>query len=696
MMMLLGVANAYAQEEVSDMPDIELDEVTIVGRNEIREMREATMPVSVLSIKQLEGTTTNINDALARTTGITVRNTGGVGSASRISVRGLEGKRMGIYIDEAAIGQLSDYMSLNDVPTDMIERIEVYKGIVPYRFGGSALGGAVNVVTKEYPPVYLDASYEIASFNTHKLNSAFKRNNKKTGLQFGLGGVLTYSDNSYEMELPNLDNRVVKRDHDRFKKAMIGGSLKATKWYFDEAKMELVYTATNAQIQGIDFDIREAYTHGQAGIGAITLKRDNFLFDGLDFDFDACYSYGQNGLYDAAKYRYDWDGNRYNAVSAYGGEQGNYASDSDNRTHDFTSKLNLNYLLNKHSTFNLNLYATHTRQKPENELMDLSFGYQTNFPSQMSSFTVGFSYDLTLFDGKFMSATTIKNFNFSSDTKVLEYTFLNKPKEISLNRNYWGGSESLRYKLTKRLLAKASFSSEVRIPTSEELAGNGYSILPATDLRPERCNGLNAGLLYHRNHKYGFIEIEGNYFLNELQDMIRYQADMIPSMARYANFGTVRTKGVELEFKGDVARVLYLYANATYQDLRDKREYETGSSAPNPTYNKRMPNIPYLLANLGIELHKENLFGGKDQNSRFLVDASYIHEYFYDFEMSKYQDRKIPTSLTFDAGIEHSFKRDSWILSFKVKNLTDQKVYSDLNRPLPGRNFAFKVRYVMK
>ena len=693
--MLLVFANAYAQEDAADYFEL-IEGVTVVGRNEIREMREATMPVSVLSIKQLEGTSTNINDALARTTGITVRNTGGVGSASRISVRGLEGKRMGIYIDEAAIGQLSDYMSLNDVPTDMIERIEIYKGIVPYRFGGSALGGAVNVVTKEYPPVYLDASYEIASFNTHKLNSAFKRNNKKTGLQFGLGGVLTYSDNSYEMELPNLDNRVVKRDHDRFKKAMVGGSLKATKWYFDEAKLELIYTATNAQIQGIDFDIREAYTHGQAGISAITLKRDNFLFDGLDFDFSACYSYGQNGLYDAAKYRYDWDGTRYNSVSAYGGEQGNYASDSDNRTHDIVSKLNLNYLLNKHSTFNLNLYATQTRQKPENELMDLSFGYQTNFPSRMSSFTVGFSYDLTLFDGKFMSATTVKNFNFSSDTKVLEYTFINSPKDISLNRNYWGGSESLRYKLTKKLLAKASFSSEVRIPTSEELVGNGYSILPATDLRPERCNVLNAGLLYHRNHKYGFIEIEGNYFLNELQDMIRYQADMIPCMARYANFGTVRTKGVEFEFKGDVARALYLYANATYQDLRDKREHETGSSSPNPTYNKRMPNIPFVLANFGFELHKENLFSGKGQNSRFLVDASYVHEYFYDFEMSKYQDRKIPTSLTFDAGIEHSFKRDSWTLSFKVKNLTDQKVYSDLNRPLPGRNFSFKVRYVMK
>ena len=699
-MMLAGLAitSSYAQEQgdLEDIPDFELEEYTIVGRNEIREMREATMPISVISVKQLEGTSTNINDALSRTTGITIRNTGGVGSASRISVRGLEGKRMGIYIDEAAIGQLSDYMSLNDVPTDMIDRIEIYKGIVPYRFGGSALGGAVNVVTKEYPPVYLDASYEIASFNTHKLNSAFKRNNKKTGLQFGLGGVLTYSDNNYEMELPNLDNRVVKRDHDRFKKAMVGGSLKATKWYFDEVKLELVCTATNAEIQGIDFDIREAYTHGKAAITALSLKRDNFIAKGLDFDFDACYSYGQNGLYDAAPYRYDWDGNRYNAVSAYGGEQGNYASDSDNRTHDFTSKLNLNYLLSKHSTFNLNLYGTHTKQKPENELMDLSFGYQTNFPSHMSSFTIGFSYDLTLLDGKFMSATTIKNFNYSSQTKVLEQTFINKPIDISLNRNYWGGSESLRYKFTKHMLAKASFSSEVRIPTSEELVGNGYSILPSTDLKPERCNGLNAGLLYHKYNKYGFIEIEGNYFLNELKEMIRYQADMIPCMARYANFGTVRTKGVELEFKGDVSKVLYLYANATYQDLRDRREHETGSSAENPTYNKRMPNIPYLLGNLGFELHKENLFGGKGQNSRFLTDVSYIHEYFYDFEMSKYQERKIPTSLTFDAGIEHSFRKDSWTLSFKVKNLTDRKVYSDLNRPLPGRNFSFKIRYVMK
>ena len=79
-----------------------LEGVTVTTRSEIRKLRESAMPISVIGQQQLQGTASNINDVLARTVGVTVRNTGGMGSASRISVRGLEGKRMGIYIDENA------------------------------------------------------------------------------------------------------------------------------------------------------------------------------------------------------------------------------------------------------------------------------------------------------------------------------------------------------------------------------------------------------------------------------------------------------------------------------------------------------------------------------------------------------------------------------------------------------------------
>ena len=83
------------------------------------------------------------------------------------------------------------------------------------------------MVLKEYPPVYMDFSYESGSFNTHQASPIFKWTNRKSGLQFGLGGVFSFSKNNYKMMLANLDNRIVKRDHDSFKKIIGGGSIKA-------------------------------------------------------------------------------------------------------------------------------------------------------------------------------------------------------------------------------------------------------------------------------------------------------------------------------------------------------------------------------------------------------------------------------------------------------------------------------------
>ena len=274
---------------------------------------------------------------------------------------------------------------------------------------------------------------------------------------------------------------------------------------------------------------------------------------------------------------------------------------------------------------------------------------------------------------------------------------MREPEPVKISKSYVGFSDAMRYKFTEDLMLKASFNSEVRIPTSEELIGNGYSILASPALKPERTSGVNIGMLYRHLKKHGgLVEIELNGFYNQLKDMIRFTPDMIPTMARYRNFGSVRTVGVEFEAKGDVLPMLYLYANATYQDLRDVRKLTPGTTVENPTYNKRIPNIPYLLANFGAEFHKENLFGGKEQNTRVLFDASYVHKYFYDFEVSRYQDKKIPAALTMDAAVEHSFGNDRWTLTFKVKNLTNRRVVSEFNRPLPGRYIGFKVRYLLK
>lgn len=674
-----------------------LGTANVVGHSVVHQLKYAPQIVSLVGERQLQGTASSLNEVLNRVAGVTIRSTGGVGSPSRISVRGLEGKRMGLFVDEAAIGQFSNFVNLDDIPTDMIERVEIYKGIVPYRLGGDALGGAVNVVVKDYPPRYLDASYEYGSFNTHRFNSVFKRHNAETGLEWGAGGLYVHSDNDYEMTLHHLGDIRVRRNHDAFTKAVAGGSLKATKWWFDELKLEAIATLTRQEMQGIELDYQHAFNHARSILGSVTAKRQNFFVKGLDFDLSAAVNVGSYGQVDTAHVVRGWDGTTRRSQSPYGGETMNFPSDSHNSTLNWVSKLNMNYELSENHLVNLNVYGSGTALHPENAVMDRALGYRVGYDSRLNSITTGLSYDAFFFNRRLQTALTLKNFYINSRGQHLENYFLNQLKPIYIDRVEWGANFAVAYRPIQEWLFKAAVSSEVRIPSSEELIGNGYTIVPSPELKPERNNSLNFGMLYHKNlERGGMFEAELNVFASQLTDMIRFTPGMIPSTARYANFGAVNSKGVEGEVKGDFTPWLYAYVNATWQDLRDVRQFIPETKVPNPSYEKRIPNVPYMMANCGLELHGKNWLGGQGQNTRVLLDASYIHQYFYDFELSRYQDRKIPTSLTCDAAIEHSFDNNRWTLTFKLRNLTNREVVSEFNRPLPGRNFSIKLRYLFR
>ncbi len=674
-----------------------LGTANVVGHSVVHQLKYAPQIVSLVGERQLQGTASSLNEVLNRVAGVTIRSTGGVGSPSRISVRGLEGKRMGLFVDEAAIGQFSNFVNLDDIPTDMIERVEIYKGIVPYRLGGDALGGAVNVVVKDYPPRYLDASYEYGSFNTHRFNSVFKRHNAETGLEWGAGGLYVHSDNDYEMTLHHQGDIRVRRNHDAFTKAVAGGSLKATKWWFDELKLEAIATLTRQELQGIELDYQHAFNHARSILGSVTAKRQNFFVKGLDFDLSAAVNVGSYGQVDTAHVVRGWDGTTRRSQSPYGGETMNFPSDSHNSTLNWVSKLNMNYELSENHLVNLNVYGSGTALHPENAVMDRALGYRVGYDSRLNSITTGLSYDAFFLDRRWQTALTLKNFYINSRGQHLENYFLNQLKPIYIDRVEWGANFAVAYRPIQEWLFKAAVSSEVRIPSSEELIGNGYTIVPSPELKPERNNSLNLGVLYHKNlERGGMFEAELNVFASQLTDMIRFTPGMIPSTARYANFGAVNSKGVEGEVKGDFTPWLYAYVNATWQDLRDVRQFIPETKVPNPSYEKRIPNVPYMMANCGLELHGRNWLGGQGQNTRVLLDASYIHQYFYDFELSRYQDRKIPTSLTCDAAIEHSFDNNRWTLTFKLRNLTNREVVSEFNRPLPGRNFSIKLRYLFR
>ena len=73
----------------------EISGVTVSGKSIAHQKKEQSMPVTVIDMSNLRGTVSSVQDILLKTVGITLRSSGGVGSSSRISVRGLEGKRIG-------------------------------------------------------------------------------------------------------------------------------------------------------------------------------------------------------------------------------------------------------------------------------------------------------------------------------------------------------------------------------------------------------------------------------------------------------------------------------------------------------------------------------------------------------------------------------------------------------------------------
>ena len=671
----------------------EISGVTVSGKSIAHQKKEESMPVTVIDMSNMRGTVSNVQDILAKTVGVTLRTSGGVGSSSRISVRGLEGKRIGFFIDELPMTEQTDYLDINDIPVDMIDRIEIYKGVVPARFGGSSLGGAINIVIREYPDKYADLSYGYESFNTHKAQGVFKRNLKARGLVFGIGGGYTTSDNNYTFDSPYREGLRITRNHDKYRKYIIGGSFKAKKWWFDEVEFEPVVVKTYKEIQGIEYDIREAHSESLMAGLANKLTKDNFLTEGLNFDMFSGVVLTKMNFIDKATRRYEWDGSSYPTPSRYGGEVGyNFPSDSDDQKLSFINKTNLEYIINERHSFNFNSVFSIAKGTPKDELKTLSLGKQVNFDSRMHSWVSGLTYDLRSLNDVFLNSLTVRYYQYTMHTQMAPL-FVPGKYDVDLQKNNWGVNNAMRYRFLPSLMGKLSAGYEVRIPSESELLGDGISVVPSADLLPERNASANLGLLFDLTGKHPTnAQIEMNFFYMYLQDMIRYTAGLIG--AQYQNFGEMRTLGVEFEAKADVLPSLYAYVNTTYQDLRDTRDYEPASTVPNPTKNKRMPNIPYLMANAGIEFHRENLLGGNGQNTRLFADVAFVEEYFYDFEMTQLQKRRIPRSTTIDIGFEHSFLNKKLFISGKLRNITNEKTLSEFNRPLPGINGGVKIRVI--
>ena len=139
----------------------ELGDVSVVGKDRTQRLRDGAFSVNAVNIGDKANSINDITDIINRTAGVKVRTQGGMGSDFDLSVNGLSGNSIRYFIDGVPLETKGAGMKFSDIPINLIQRIEIYKGVVPSSFGIDALGGAVNIVTKtpntQHPSPYIDA-----------------------------------------------------------------------------------------------------------------------------------------------------------------------------------------------------------------------------------------------------------------------------------------------------------------------------------------------------------------------------------------------------------------------------------------------------------------------------------------------------------------------------------------------------------
>ena len=168
-----------------------LDEIVVTANRNVTTRRMAPSLVKVLDV----GTLTKVNaasiaDGLNFQPGVRVEDNCQNCGFQQVRINGLDGHYSQILIDSRPIfSALSGVYGLEQIPANMIERVEVVRGGGSALFGSSAVGGTVNIITREPLHNSASATHSSTSFNgtnawdhNTMLNASLVTDNGKAGI----------------------------------------------------------------------------------------------------------------------------------------------------------------------------------------------------------------------------------------------------------------------------------------------------------------------------------------------------------------------------------------------------------------------------------------------------------------------------------------------------------------------------------
>ena len=655
------------RQNITISPETQLlDEVTVVSTGVSRLKRSAFNAVAV-DTKELQNTTKNLSDALAKAPGMKLRESGGVGSDMQLMLDGFSGKHVKVFIDGVPQEGVGSSFGLNNIPVNFADRIEVYKGVVPVGFGTDAIGGVINIVTnKKRRRWFLDASYSYGSFNTHKSNVNFGQT-FKNGFTYEINAFQNYSDNDYHIEAPvedfetgriDRDKKVrVKRFNDTYhNEAVVGKVGVVDKKWADRLMLGFTYSNMYQDIQtGVRQDIVYGQKHrkGHSLMPSLEYYKRNLFAKGLDVALTVNYNKNLTTNVDTASYKYNWYGDRKLLNSP--GEQSYQHSRADNNNWNgtFTANyrlgkmhmLTFNHVLNTFSRSNTSLLAK------EEQSDAIAKETRKNISGVSYRLMPSETWNLSVF-GKYYNQFVAGP--VATDANQNDYVRTTR----SVSSIGYGAAGT--YFILPGLQAKLSYEKAYRLPTIEEMFGNEDLEMGDIGIRPENSDNVNLNLSYNRTFGRHSVYVEGGLVYRNTKDYIQRNITDLSggkSAATYINYGKVLTKGYNISARYGFGKWVSVGGNFTQMDVRDNMKTSISGSAENIAYKERMPNLPYIFADSDVTFYWRDL-GRKGNALTVSYDNQYLHSFtYYSSKIgSNKGDYVVPSQFSHNLSLSYSLR----------------------------------------
>ena len=692
MLFVLGSSmNAFAQNNDVLDENFVLDEMVVSATRSEKKLLDTVASVSVITDKDLNKMhINNLDEAFVKIPGVYVGRLSGIGSTtSQTVMRGVNAANsVAVLVDGVQVNDsYNGSVTWSAIPVDMVKRVEVLRGPASVLYGGNALAGVINIITKDVDKTSVNLKLSYGSNNTqnHSLYVAGKASDK---LDFNVNYEKKKTD-GYITD-PVLSSKAVfgaetTTTNTGAKRWIIGNKGKR-QWDENTVGVGFKYHFDESKSLALDFTKNEyeySYSAPTSYFGDDIIKKAGTYFstpgEKASNKYNMTYNDSKNG---------------WKAVVGYSDQYKQHDTSISKATDSSKPNTRFSFDLQKNQTISANNNAVfglnYRKDEMDATVYKLADKFNSDSKIAVDSMASGtnksfsaYVMDEHKFSDRWTATAGLRYDKWSTDGRIL---LPNKTEAINYDESTydnWSPSLSVMYKPEADSSVYLSWGKAFEAPSLYRMYSSSYSSnvynIANPNLKPQKAETFELGYKKDLNNKSAIgvsvydTKYKGLLYKNSLGVVDGMNATC------YQNAGEAEAKGFELELNHNFDDKWSAFLNYTYQNPVIKKALKATEK------DKYVTAIPKEVFRVGVTYSDDKWSG--------MLTGEYISKRFSKTDNSDTVNGvygSYDPYFIMNMDISYSFNKN-YTLTASVNNILDRDFFNYYYQP--GRTYSVELNY---